>query len=143
MTDQPYTDADLRAEAAMQYDELTTDPDFMGVGESMQDTAVESTHPDPDAENDTGRTWGELLPYQDDDGKAYAAAQEKIHDLISGAADLGEWAVNLGADGLEPEGRALNPDAGVRIHFAFDPTVPDDVQRAWIDGIHHAIREGL
>ena len=45
MTDRPYTDDDLRAEAARQHAALTEDPDFMGVGEQMQDQEIESLLP--------------------------------------------------------------------------------------------------
>jgi hypothetical protein len=94
VTDRPYTDDDLRAEAACQFATLTEDPEFMCVGEGMEDSIVASTEPEG------GRTWGELLPYKADGGEAYNAAQRKIHALINGAADVSEWAVNLGADGL-------------------------------------------
>lgn len=121
VTDRPYTDADLRHEAASQHAALTEDPDFGSVGEGMQDAYVGST-----LNGDDGHTWAELLPYEADGGEAYNAAQRKIHDLVSGA-DVSEWAVNLGADALEPDPRAL--DAGksrVRIHFAFAPDISDD-----------------
>lgn len=139
MTTPPYTDADLRAEAAKQLATLAEDPDTVAVSEQMADSIVQST------DGASRKTWNQLLvaPAPDDEYEVFDTAREKVHELISGAADLSEWAVNLGADGLEPSDKALNPDAGVRIHFAFDPTVPEDVQRAWIDGIHHAIREGL
>lgn len=77
MTDLPYTDTDLRAEAARQHAGLTEDPDYVGIGEQMDD-----------------EIWRGL---SEDD---YDAAQRSIHDLINGAADVSEWAVNLGAAGL-------------------------------------------
>lgn len=120
MTEKPYTDADLRTEAASQYHAATRDRDFMGIGEQMTDGI-----------------WRDLGVNDWD------AARDKIGTLLTNAADVSEWAVALGAAELEPDGRALNPEPGVRIHFAFGPDVPEDVQRAWIDGIHHAIREGL
>jgi hypothetical protein len=121
VTDRPYTDADLRAEAAAQHAVLTDDPDFMGVGEGMQDSIVASTESDSG-----GKTWAELLPYAADGGKAYNDAQRKIHALIPGA-DVSEWAVNLGADGLTPDPRALDAgDRRVRVHFAFAPDISDD-----------------
>lgn len=143
-TELPYTDADLRAEAITQHAGLTEDPDFMGVGEAMCDTAVQSTNPDPDAETDTGRTWVELLPYEADGGEAYNAAQIKIHDLIRGAADVSEWAINLGSDGLEPTGHRIEiegPDGGVavRLHFAFDADMPDVVRDSVVADLVTAI----
>lgn len=146
-TELPYTDADLRAEAITQHAGLTEDPDFMGVGEAMCDTAVQSTNPDPDAETDTGRTWVELLPYEADGGEAYNAAQIKIHDLIRGAADVSEWAINLGADGLEPTGHVLKVGSAdkqiARIHFAFAPDLADDVRLDLVEGLAQVIADSL
>ncbi|MGW1546639.1 hypothetical protein [Streptomyces sp. NPDC002346] len=131
MTDQPYTDEDLRAEAARQHATLTEDPDFMGVGEQMDSADIPSYGPEEDEEGridpDAGAwKWDELL-----DEDEFNAAQRKIHDLINGAADVSEWAVNLGADGLEPDGHTLqlgasdgaegNDEPTVRMHFAFHP----------------------
>ncbi|MFD5384341.1 hypothetical protein ACFWMG_05090 [Streptomyces sp. NPDC127074] len=124
MTDHPYTDDDLRAEAARQHKTLTEDPDFMGVGEQMEDSPIESTTALVDAP--VGPTWGEALT---EDG--YDAAQRKIHDLITSAADVSDWAISLGADGLEPDDHTIQLAVGdrtdsadeptVRMHFAFHP----------------------
>ncbi|MFE0808177.1 hypothetical protein ACFW34_11925 [Streptomyces sp. NPDC058848] len=127
MTERPYTDDDLRAEAARQHAVLTVDPDFVGVGEQMQDQEIESLLPPEEADGAEGPHWDELL-----DEDQFAEAQRKIHDLINGAADVSEWAVNLGADGLQPDGRTLQLGAKgpapedevqpfVRLHFAFRP----------------------
>jgi hypothetical protein len=137
MTDRPYTDEDLRLEAAAQHAVLTEDPDFMGVGEGMEDSIVAST------EDGGGKTWAELLPYEADGGEAYNDAQRKIHDLIPGA-DVSEWAVNLGADGLEPSDEhviTLDGDGKpiARIHFAFEPGMPDETRAALVQGIGQAI----
>jgi hypothetical protein len=117
MGDRPYTDEDLRAEAARQHATLIEDPDYMGVGEQMDDETVPSL-----AEH--GSTWGDLLS---DNDALYDDAQRAIHDLINGAADTSRWAVDLGADGLQPHARVI--DIGwndgplqARIHIAF----PDD-----------------
>ncbi|MEU2111855.1 hypothetical protein [Streptomyces sp. NPDC019507] len=111
MTDQPYTQDDLRAEAARQHYTATTDPEFMCVGEQMDD-----------------ETWRSL---NEDD---HDAAQRAIHSLINGAADVSDWAINLGADGLEPSPNVLNLDGDdqpiVRLHMAFHPDMDErDRQR--------------
>lgn len=97
MTDHAYTDDDLRAEAARQHAALTEDPDFMGVGEQMEDAAVDHTD-----DGDTSLTWTELLVPQGAGAsyEAFGEAQRKIHGLINGAADVSQWAVDLGAAGL-------------------------------------------
>jgi hypothetical protein len=131
ITDRPYTDEDLRAEAARQYAVLTEDPDFMGVGEQMQDTFIDSTDDnDPDGVEDSGSTWGEAL-----DEDQFDEAQRQIDDLINGAADVSEWAINLGADGLEPSEQQLTFGADeprVRIHFAFAPDMGDADRRDFV-----------
>ncbi|MGX1221962.1 hypothetical protein [Streptomyces ambofaciens] len=130
MPEQPYTDNDLRAEAARQHDQIFDEAlEFVGVGESMQDAYVGST-----LNGDEGSTWGELV-----EGEAFGEAQEKIHALIRGAADVSEWAVNLGADGLEPlpEQLSAQTDNGpwFRLHFAVRPDMPDDMRRALVEGV--------
>lgn len=129
MPDQPYTDDDLRTEAGRQHGGLTAGPEFMTVGEVMEDQAIPST----------GRTWADL------DHDAYNQAQRKIHDLLGEAADLGHWAVQLGADGLEPDEEcALTFDADgkpfARVLFAFAPDVDDDIRASLVTGLGEAIQ---
>ncbi|MFD5002180.1 hypothetical protein ACFWMV_04660 [Streptomyces mutabilis] len=136
-TDHPYTDDDLRAEAARQHATLIEDPDFMGVGEQMDDRFVH--YEVVDAEH------GDLMPppgtprWNDLSEDEFDEAQRKIHDLINGAADVSEWAVNLGADGLEPlpEQLSAQTDNGpwFRLHFAVRPDMPDHMRRALVEGV--------
>lgn len=142
MTDRPYTDADLRAEAARQHATLTEDPDFMGVGEQMEDAWVPSVET---TEDGSGRTWKQLLVTEDGDDEDYTAfgeAQRAIHDLISSAADLSEWAVDLGVYGLQPDEHALTWSAGkqpiVRVHFAFHSDLSAEARDALVRGIGEA-----
>lgn len=123
MTDLPYTDSDLRAEAARQLSSLTEDPDYMGVGERMEYSAIASTQ-----DNGTARTWDSALRDNSDDYEDFVIAQQKVHDLITGAADTSDWAVSLGADRLVPDGHTIQigatdssneEEATVRLHFAF------------------------
>ncbi|MEU9921912.1 hypothetical protein AB0H51_11545 [Streptomyces griseoluteus] len=148
MTDRPYTDDDLRAEAARQHATLTEDPDFMGVGEQMGDATVEHTD-----DGETSLTWSDLL-VPEGAGASYEAfgeAQRKIHDLIGGAADVSEWAVNLGADGLEPTGHTLelgiDPGDGnrprVRLHFAFHPDTSDADRDYFVMGLTKTVLRNL
>ncbi|MFE2353435.1 hypothetical protein [Streptomyces parvulus] len=155
MTDHPYTDDDLRAEAARQHATLTEDPDFMGVGEMMQDAEVESLAPQHASADVDGQptdadcaTWSQLLPPEADDCEAYDLAQNQIYDLIRGAADVSEWAVNLGADGLVPsDAHQLTLDGDdkpiARIHFAFEPDMPEEMKNALVTGLARAIADAL
>jgi hypothetical protein len=115
MTDHPYTDADLRAEAARQHATALEDPDFAGIGEQMEGAKILSRG---------DFQWDQL---GDDD---FDTTMRGIDHLISNAADVSEWAVNLGADGLQPDPRALDagPDnkPSFRVHFAFAPYLSDD-----------------
>lgn len=107
MTHHPYTDTNLRTEAAHQHANLTKNPNFMSIGEQM----------------DTRPTWNRL------DEHHFDAAQDAVHNLITGAANLSTWAVNLGADHLEPDPHVIDLDDNgqptVRVHFAFHPDMTD------------------
>lgn len=124
MTDRPYTDDDLRAEAARQHATLTEDPDFMGVGEQMQDQEV---------------TPGGGVAWDDFRDETFDAAQRSIHDLINGAADVSQWAINLGADGLEPDEHQFTLSAReqpiIRVHFGFAPKLSDEARAAFVEGL--------
>ena len=144
MGNRPYTDDDLRAEAAAQHYTATTDPDFMGIGEQMEDSIVASTE-----DGDTGLTWHELLvPEGGGSYEAYGEAQRAIDDLLGNAADVSRWAIDLGADGLEPSDEhviSLGADDKpiARIHFAFEPGMPDEMRTALVEGIGEAIANAL
>lgn len=145
MTDRPYTDEDLRTEAARQHKTATEDPDFMGIGEQMDGMPIPSTVVDLEPETgeplEMSRAWNHLSP---DD---FEAAQRAVDDLLGKAADVSDWAINLGADGLEPEDHSItvNGDARpiARIHFAFEPGMPDEMRTALVEGIGSAIARHL
>lgn len=145
MTDRPYTDEDLRTEAARQHYVATLDPDFMGIGEQMDGRFISSSVDDPDpeqgAEPVTGRTWDSLNPEE------FGKAQRAVDDLLGKAADLSDWAINLGADDLEPEDHSITVNGDdrpiARIHFAFEPGMPDEMRTALVEGIGQAISDAL
>lgn len=126
-TELPYTDADLRAAAMDQHAAALRDPDFVGIGEQLEGRyvryeVVNQGHGGVMPPPGTPR-WDEL---SEDD---FDAAQRAIDDLLGKAAPISEWAINLGADGLEPTGHRIEiagPDGGVavRLHFAFDADMP-------------------
>ncbi|MFK0062658.1 hypothetical protein ACIQTN_25950 [Streptomyces werraensis] len=151
MTDRPYTDEDLRIEAARQHATLTEDPDFMSVGEQMGDAVVEHTD-----DGSVPLTWQELLVPQGPAANydTFTEAQRKIHHLISHAADVSEWAINLGADGLQPDGHTLQlgaKEAGdddseqpfVRMHFAFHPDATDAERDRFVMELSKAVARNL
>lgn len=124
MTNRPYTDDDLRAEAARQHHSLTEDPDYVGVGEQMQGQEVTP---------DGGVAWDDFRD------ETFDAAQRSIHDLINGAANVSEWAVDIGGAGLEPLDSVLSMQTSTgplaRIHFAVRPDMPERLRRALVEGL--------
>lgn len=134
-TPTPYTAADLRAEAARQHYELTRDPDYCGVGEQMEDKVI------PSRQDSDGTEWDEL-------GEGdFDTAQRTVHDLIDGAADVSAWAVDLGADGLEPSANAITLDGDdkplARIHFAFSPDMDEATRAAFAARLAHLMAGAL
>ncbi|MFF8839600.1 hypothetical protein [Streptomyces sp. NPDC015130] len=132
MPERPYTDDDLRAEAARQHAQSAWDPDLVSVGEQMQGQEVTP---------DGGVDWDDFRD------ETFEAGQRSIYDLIAGAADVSEWAVNLGADGLQPYDGQLTLDGDdkpfARIHFAFAPDMPEDMRMALVQGVGSAIARHL
>jgi hypothetical protein len=116
-TDRPYTDEDLRHEAARQLALSGEDPDFMGIAERMEGSKIPSRD---DVQ------WDQL---GDND---FDTAQRAVDDLLTSSADLSEWAVNLGADGLEPSSNIVELKAGdtpiIRVHAAFHPDMDADAR---------------
>jgi hypothetical protein len=136
--DRPYTDEDLRTEAARQHALSAEDPDFMGIGERMEGAEIESHTPPAEADGAEGMHWDDLAPHD------FNAAQRSIDDLLTSAADVSEWAINLGADGLEPSDEHLitlgaDDKPIARIHFAFEPGMPDEMRTGLVEGIGQAI----
>ncbi|NUS78509.1 MAG: hypothetical protein HOV70_20245 [Streptomyces sp.] len=115
MGSRPYTDEDLRAEAARLHARAA----------SSADDKIR-----PAAE----RKWGEQAgPDQIDE------ACDALVDLLDSAANVSEWAVDIGADGLEPLDSVLSMQTStgplVRIHFAVRPDMPEPMRRALVEGL--------
>ncbi|MFD3310095.1 hypothetical protein [Streptomyces sp. NPDC058694] len=124
MTEQPYTTADLLAEAARQHKAATEDPDFPGIGEQMEGHKIPSRG---------DFQWDQLN--RDD----FDTAQFAIDDLLGKAADVSRWAIDLGADALEPEEHQFTLSAGerpiIRVHFGFAPGLSDEARAAFVEGL--------
>ncbi|MFH8531573.1 hypothetical protein ACH4GE_24520 [Streptomyces tendae] len=135
MPDHPYTDTDLRAEAGLALSALVHLPTVEEIAASLRDSYVPHLHADGDE-----ATWGNLLGQE---GLTEAARQ--IRELMIPAAPVGEWAVNLGADGLQPSTEhAITLNAGqpiARIHFAFEPGMSEEMRTLLVEGIGDAINE--
>ncbi|OPC84153.1 hypothetical protein B4N89_27390 [Embleya scabrispora] len=117
-----YTDDDLYREAARQHHKATQDPDYVGIGEQMADEKV----------GDTDTTWDEL------DEEEFDLARTGIDELLHDAADMSRWAIDAGADHLEPHERTLAYTAKdgrplIRIHFAFADEIPEKNREGCIE----------
>lgn len=127
MTEHTYTDADLRAEAALQHKAATEDLSFSGVSEQMEGHKIPSRG---------GFQWDQL---EDAD---FDKAQRSVDTLLEEAADVSRWAVDLGADDLEPDEHQFTLSAGpvplIRVHFGFASGLSDDGRNAFVQGLGEA-----
>ena len=83
-------------------------------------------------------SWDDVSEDEHDD------AQEKIHDLITGAADVSEWAITLGAAGLTPHEpyaiRSLG-EYDVAVQIATTGQLTDTARDELLDAIREAVLE--
>lgn len=128
MTEKPYTKDDLLAEAARQHYGLTITPNPIEVGQSLAEYAP----------------WAVSL---DADSDAFDDVREEVRELISAAADLSRWAVKLGADRMVPDEQTLQIDGDdkpiVRVHFAFDPAMPQEARDSFVFLISQSVAANL
>lgn len=134
MSETPYTEEDLKDAAAGVYAALITDVERVRVSELIADDPVTSLAPQHDpadvdgAPNDgDGVTWSGLLEDEGDETPEFREAAERVHALVTGAADLAPWAIRLGADGLTPSYAsvdiAFDGTPGIRVLFALNSEV--------------------
>lgn len=139
MTEHPYTRDDLIAEAASCREALSIPPTPDDIRRQLPDAYIDS-HRTPSSGHEA--TWGAVVGDSSLDHPT-----DQIHALIEGAADVSAWAVQLGADGLEPEEHSITVSGNsrpiARIHFAFEPGMPDDMRTALVEGIGQAIADRL
>lgn len=133
MNSAPYTSDDLRAEAARQLYAHRPSGQWPITYAAMLDAHIESRR-DTDA-----ATWAEALAPAELD-----APSRTIGDLIQGAADVSKWAISLGADDLQPStDHAITVQGSgkpiARIHFAFEPGMPEEMRTALVEGINNAL----
>ncbi|GHI91703.1 hypothetical protein [Streptomyces olivaceus] len=136
MSEHPYTDTDLRTEAAICLLALSTTPGAADIRRWLTGAYVESRR----ADDHSGPTWDDLLT----DGELNEVA-DRVRSLVESAADITQWAVNLGADNLQPSTEhEITLNAGqpiARIHFAFEPGMPEEMRTDLVEGIGDAINE--
>lgn len=137
MTERPYTDDDLRVEAGRQHQLHIAHSNPRLLLGRMLDGPIESTR-----RGDDVLTWDEALNCDEFD-----ESKNAIADLIRGAADTSRWAIDLGADGLVPfTEHAITLNAGrpiARIHFAFEPEMPEEMRDHLVAGLGEAINQEL
>jgi len=116
MTDFPYTDADLRAEAARQFAEVLRAPDRLEVQDEMRGSPI------PSRSGDQTVCWGQLSV---DD--LHDAAND-VHELLDDAPDLA-W------------GHGNNWHLAVQV--AHRRGVDDELHTALIDAVRNAVSRVL
>ncbi|WP_432164902.1 hypothetical protein [Streptomyces sp. bgisy031] len=123
MTDRPYTDDDLRAAAAHLHSAAICNADI-----PLREAIEEK--------------WGEQL-----ETAAFDETCEQVTQALDRAADTSRWAVDLGADNLTPSTEhVITIEAGrpiARIHFAFEPDMPEDMRTGLVEGVGFAIDRAL
>jgi hypothetical protein len=134
-----YTDQDIRSEAAVCLLALSSLPTIPDILRWLPGAYVDSYR----EEDGSGQTWGDVL-----DNTGLADVARKIHDLIAEAIPLPQWAIGLHADRLEPsDEHVITLDGGgkpiVRIHFAFEPGMPEEMRTALVEGIGQSIEAAL
>lgn len=138
MTEKPYTDDDLRAEAARQHAAHGPGSSPERAYAAMLDARIESSL----TADGSGPTWTEAVDRPD-----LGAPAAAIHALIEGAAAVSEWAINLGADGLDPSGYVVTVGPAARplarLHFAFRPDVPEETRIALVARLDRILTHGL
>lgn len=76
-------------------------------------------------------------------GEQWDAYGDAVQKILNAAPDLTDWAINLGADGLEPSDEHVEitegTHIGVRIHFAFDPDLPQEIRQQVINALRQDI----
>jgi hypothetical protein len=122
-----YTEDDLKDAASVVFAALVTDVDRVRVAELIADEEVTSLAPQDAPDDVHGVTWSGLLEDEGDETPEYTEAAERVHGLVTKAADVSEWAVNLGASGMTPLDAVVDivfdGAPGVRLMFAINPEV--------------------
>lgn len=131
MTNDPYTETDLRHEAARQYAAILHAPDLAEVGEEMYGQPIPST------------VAGQTVRWRDLSGDDWHDARNGIHEHLEDAVDLSRWAVDLGACALTRTtelawGHPKNWDLAVQV--AHRRGLKDDLHDALTEAIRGAVR---
>lgn len=129
MNDNRYTAEDLRAAAALMHYALTIQPNPADADAALS------------ADLDK---WSRIGVGSDEEEEL----RESVVELVSGAADVSRWAVDLGADQLKPSNEHAITVQGngrpiARILFAFEPDMPEDMRTALVEGLGNAMANAL
>lgn len=137
MTDQPYTDADLRTEGAICLAALSTSPTVADILRWLPGAYIESRR---NADR-SGPTWEDVV-----DSEGLAGIARQVHGLIDSVPDLSRWSVDLGASGLSETtslawGHGDNWDLAVQI--AHRPGLDAGLHNELVDAARTAIQSVL
>lgn len=141
-----YTEDDLKDAAATAYAALIMDVERVRIGELIADDEVTSLAPQHAPADVEGVTWSGLLEGEGDETPEFREAAERVHALVTGAADVAPWAIGLGADGLTPSyasvDLAFDGKPGIRILFALNSElIPEEHHNAVVARLAAALAE--
>ncbi|MET9073925.1 hypothetical protein ABZX95_17495 [Streptomyces sp. NPDC004232] len=134
MSDRPYTEDDLRTEAARQYAEVLRSPDWLEVQGEMQGTPIPST------------TTGQVVRWHELPGDDYHDAVNAVQELLEDAPDLSRWAVDLGACCLTKTTNLAwghGDNWALAVQIAHRRGVDDELHTALVDAVRAAVRSIL
>ncbi|MGW7597298.1 hypothetical protein [Streptomyces antimycoticus] len=139
MTNHPYTNADLRATAAEFVATAIREITPSEIADRMDRNYVQSTNPG----DGNGRTWAQLLNRGDLDTTEFLAARQQVDDLIRDAADVSEWAIQLGAANLTPHPAMAWQSTSGRYNVAVQVATANDLIPAARDELIAEIRAAV
>ncbi|MGW7617345.1 hypothetical protein ACWGLG_16060 [Streptomyces antimycoticus] len=139
MTDSPHTNADLRATAAEVVATAIREITPSEIADRMDRNYVQSTNPG----DGNGRTWAQLLNRGDLDTTEFLATRQQVDDLIRDAADVSEWAIQLGAANLTPHPAMAWQSTSGRYNVAVQVATANDLIPAARDELITEIRKAV
>ena len=137
MFNRPYTDDDLRREAARQYAEVLRSPDLLEVGDEMQPRPIAST---AGRNPEKATTWGQLS------GDEFHDARNEVQELLDDAPDVSRWAIDLSACVLTRTTELAwghGDNWHLAVQLAHRRGIHDDLSQAFADAIRNAVNQVL
>lgn len=137
MFNRPYTDDDLRREAARQYAEALRSPDLLEVGDEMQPRPIAST---AGGNPEKATTWIQLP------GDDFHDARNEVQELLDDVPDVSRWAIDLSASVLTCTTElawGYGDNWHLAVQLAHRRGIHSDLSQAFADAIRNAVNQVL